>query len=156
MNYLYLLQATIQVVVLLRAVIASPPFGGSEDGVVFYVIAVLLGFLFFILTEKFRGKIVGRYPKLLEPVSDTVGASITNSIVIVWVVTVFLIGILILSIRTLTPTRAAIVLLPLMLGILVGRFIQRQFQIASSLPYALSMFIALVLIILIFAIAKPY
>jgi hypothetical protein len=116
----------------------------------------LYGYLAFLAFAWLLGVIADRFQRVLgeknlwcQPVSEKFGAIFINVVMLVWLAAVVIVAVVILS----TQSRLRIGVLALVFlvsGIGYGRFLQRRSTFALSLlPYGISAFAALVLLLIV-------
>ena len=149
---LQLLHAAVVVILLVGLAIAfeSGSDGGSQPA--FYLVFVGLGILVTAAMSFLVRTLGGKKSIWSQPVSGKVGSILMNGVVSLWLCLVGLIVLLVLVARRDSPAIVITVLLSVVGGVGIGRLLQKRFRINSLLPYGISFFGALVLIMVAFVV----
>jgi len=148
---LQLLNAVLIVILLTGLVIVLHPFDDTAKQLIFYMLVIMIGGLVVVVSSIFQWTLKNTNSIWLQPVSTRVSAILINSVVSVWLCVVGLIVFIVLKVRGGSPEFVITVIFLLLAGVGFGRFLQKRFSNNSLLPYGVSFFGALVMILVALA-----
>lgn len=152
MTNLQLLQSGIVVVLLVALATFLQPIDDERKLATFLMMVVVIGGLSAAVSVVLHRRITNKNSIWFEPVSTRVSAILINSVVSIWLCVVGLIVFMVLTLKGGSLPVVVTVVLSLLLAVAFGRYFQKRFSRNSLLSYGVSFFIALIIIVLSFAV----
>jgi len=151
LNNLELIGAAVVVLVLISLAILTYPHERSVGIVGFYILIIAIGGIAAVVVGYLFKSLENKQSVWLQSPSRKVDVILINTIVMVWLGVVGVIVIAILSRKGPTSWGVLAGLL-FIAGAAFGRYLGKRFSVKSLLPYAVSYFVVLVVVLLALAV----
>jgi hypothetical protein len=130
--------------------VVMQPFDSTAKQLAFYALVLAIGGLAAAIASNLQRKLKDKGGIWLQPVSSRATKVLVNSIVFVWLCVVGLIVFIGLKEKGTAKLEAVVTLL-LFAGMGFGRYLQKRMSNNSLLPYGISFFGGLVIVLVIFS-----
>jgi 4-amino-4-deoxy-L-arabinose transferase-like glycosyltransferase len=150
---LHVLSAVLIALLLVGLAIFMHPFDSTVKQLTFYILVIAIGGLAAAIASNLQRTLKDKNSIWLKPISSRAGTILINSTVSVWLCVVGLI-LFIAAKEKGTADRRVVVIVLLFVGVGFGWYLQKRLSSNTLLPYGISFFGVLIIILAMLAIAS--